>query len=142
MLNNYEIVGSVTRTENISVSFADLVDLLSSGLPSINYWGGVDWNEDGYAKAKESLRAHPKFKNEKILCFEEILVEGLRKHLLTLDIHDYESGMDYQLNLSDILNGIDIYLNLELGVDFHDDMDGVMADCIIQCACFGEVIYG
>lgn len=141
MVHNYETLGSVTRTENISVSFDDLVDLLSSGLPSINYWGGVDWNEDGYAKAKESLRAHPKFKNEKILCFEEILVEGLRKHLLTLDIHDYEGDMDYQLELVDIIHGISVYFNMELGVNF-DDMDGCMADCIMQCACFGEVVYG
>ena len=49
---------------------------------------------------------------------------------------------EYHLTLADIIDGIDIYLNLELDADFHDDMDGAMADCIFQCACFGEVIYG
>lgn len=137
-----EIIGSVTRTERITVSFDDMVDLLSSAFPGISYWADVDYVEDAYAEAKKSLRSRPQFANEKVLCYEEVLTEGLIKGILTLDIWDREDDRHYQLTLSDIINGIDIYLNLELGVDFYDDMDGVMADCIFQCACFGEVIYG
>ena len=138
----YEIIGSATRTEHIYVSFDDMVDLLSSAIPAISYWGEVDYPEDGYAKARESLRTRPQFKDEKFICFEEVLTEGLIKDILTLDIWDREDDMHYQLTLNDIIAGISIYLNEELGIDFHDDMDGNLADCIIQCACFDEVIYG
>ena len=143
MFNNcHEIIGSVTRTEHITVSFDDMVNLLSSAFSGISYWGIVDYSEEGYAKAKESLRSRPQFANEKVICYEEVLTEGLIKGILTLDIHDFEDDRHYQLTLSDIINGLDIYLNLVLDADFHDDMDGVMADCIVQCACFGEVVYG
>ena len=142
MLNNcHEIIGSVTRTEHITIDFNDMVDLLSSAIPAIGYWGIVDYSEEGYLKARESLHSHPKFKNAGVICFEEVLTEGLRKGFLTLDIWDREEDANYQLSLGAILNGIDIYFNMELGVEF-EDMDGAMADCIIQCACFGEVIYG
>lgn len=137
-----ETIGSVTRTEHITISFDDMVDLLSSAIPAINYWGIVDYSEDGYLKARESLRSRPQFANEKVICYEEVLTEGLIKGILTLDIWDREDDRHYQLTLSNIINGLDIYLNLELGVDFHDDMDGAMADCIFQCAIFGEVVYG
>lgn len=137
-----EIIGSVTRTEHIAVSSDDMVDLLSSAFSSIGYWADVDYVEDAYAEAKKSLRSRPQFANEKVICYEEVLTEGLIKGILTLDIHDCEDDRHYQLTLSDIINGIDIYLNLELDADFHEDMDGAMADCIFQCACFGEVIYG
>ena len=143
MFNNcHEIIGSVTRTEHISVSFDDMVDLLSSAFPAISYWGDVDYVEDAYAEAKKSLRSRPQFANEKVICYEEVLTEGLIKGILTLDIWDREDDRHYQLTLSDIINGLDIYLNLELGVEFPDDMDGAMADCIFQCAIFGEVVYG
>ena len=138
----YEEIGSVTRTEHITISFDDMVDLLSSAIPAIDYWGLVDYSEEGYLKARESLHSHPKFKNAGVICFEEVLTEGLRKGFLTLDIYDREEDANYQLSLGAILNGIDIYLNLELGIDFHEDMDGSVADCIFQCAIFGEVIYG
>ena len=142
MLNNcHEIIGSVTRTERITIDFNDMVDLLSSAIPAISYWGDVDYSEEGYAKAKESLRSRPQFANEKVICYEEVLTEGLIKGILTLDIWDREEDMHYQLGRIDILQGIDIYFNMELGVEF-DDMDGAMADCIFQCAIFGDVVYG
>ena len=68
----------------------------------------------------------------------------------TLRLHDAESDDAWDLNMEKFCNGFRLWL--ENGCDRYgavnaprvdtSEIDGDMADMIIQCAIFGEVIYG
>lgn len=143
MATCHEILGSVTLKHRFEVDFDDLVCILSSAIPAINYWGAIlDPSDVAYAEAKKSLASRPQFSKEPYLCYEEVLVEGLIKGIFTLDVWDREDDRYFQLTLADIIKGISLYCNDDLFIFNVDEIDGCVADCMIQCACFEEVIYG
>lgn len=68
-----------------------------------------------------------------------------------LILHDTESGDKWELNLEKFLNGIKLWL--ENGGDIYNalqkdgtldtcEIDGEMADMIVQYAIFGQLIFG
>lgn len=68
----------------------------------------------------------------------------------TLVLHDSEEGETHELNLDKFLEGFRIWV--EKGYDEWGavseteidtcNIDGIAADAIVQCAIFGDVIYG
>ncbi len=52
-----------------------------------------------------------------------------------------DDGKLHELNLETLKKGIELYAEKE-GSDFLDDLDSSGADCIIQYALFGEIVYG
>lgn len=76
--------------------------------------------------------------------------DGLEKTRYGWSVHDYEEDEWMDLPRESLLNGIAIYLNwnnqpyeitdgnlLDMGM-----IDAEVADCIVQFALFGDVIYG
>ena len=68
----------------------------------------------------------------------------------SLMIHDFESDKTHELNLENFLSGFRTWV--EKGYDYYGavtkgkvdcfHIDGYCADAIVQCALFGDVIYG
>ena len=66
----------------------------------------------------------------------------------SLILHDAESSDKWELTLEKFLNGVKLYFEDGCHVNVEDnridtgDMDANDADCIIQLAIFGEVVFG
>lgn len=69
----------------------------------------------------------------------------------TLKLYDQEDGSIYELTLDKLINGIKIAANNNYYSDYEwiygneidcCQIDAEVADCIVQCALFGDVIYG
>ena len=66
----------------------------------------------------------------------------------TLILHNNEEDETYELTLEKFLNGFKLYmeqigsLTVDCGHIDTCDVDGDVADCIIQLAVFGKVVYG
>lgn len=63
-----------------------------------------------------------------------------------LEVTDlYDANKKYELNLSNLCNGIKIILekyNHLADINALEEVDSQGAECIIQCALFGDIIYG
>lgn len=65
-----------------------------------------------------------------------------------LILHDVESAQTWELTLEKFLNGVKLYFEQGCHVQVEDnridpgDIDANDADCIVQFAVFGEVIFG
>lgn len=65
-----------------------------------------------------------------------------------LILHDAESSGKWELTLEKFLNGVKLYFEQGCHIQVEDnridtgDMDANDADCIVQFALFGEVIFG
>lgn len=66
----------------------------------------------------------------------------------SLLLHDAESADTWELNREKFLNGVKLYFEQGCHVQVEDnlidtcDIDGNDADCILQLAIFGEVVFG
>lgn len=65
-----------------------------------------------------------------------------------LILHDAESAQTWELTLEKFLNGVKLYFEQGCHVQVEDntidtcDIDADDADCIVQFAVFGEVVFG
>ena len=66
------------------------------------------------------------------------LLEG--KILKFIDVEDKDTV--WSLTLNDLLNGVKLNANLRPHDCDLENMDSTTADCIIQYALFGEIVYG
>lgn len=73
-------------------------------------------------------------------CYEDVLAEILESGG-KLTVYDREDDKDHELTLEKLLNGWKKYAEDHNADDF-DEYDGISADCIMQYAIFGDVIYG
>jgi len=109
-------------TENIN-------DLVSTALEGgINYWCSQAIVKDVPAKAE----GHYNYASD------VISIGG------TLELCDAESDDKWDLNLEKLLNGIRIHC-MKIGktpLELMDDYDAGDADCIIQYAVMGEIVFG
>lgn len=66
----------------------------------------------------------------------------------SLILYDAESSDKWELTLDKFLSGVKLYLEQEYHVRVEDgridtcDVDGNEADCIVQFAIFGQVVFG
>ena len=74
------------------------------------------------------------------LCYEDVLLEALKQGILKA--FDTEDDKHYDLTLEMLKKGLEVYLNLEYTNKDLDYMDAIDWANVLQCAIFGEVIYG
>lgn len=112
---------TVSISERISTDFIDTImcNALEGG---INYWcEGIDVVNEDY---KGAAYGH------------EVIARGGE-----LILHDMESDDTWRLTRDKILKGIELYI-LNNGFLIEEDIDGEVADCIVQYALFREVQFG
>lgn len=131
---NHEITISnaqLITTENIT----DVLCLESGGF---DYWGEICFDGNTYETARKRLLE--KAIDDSALCFEDVLAEILESGS-SIKVWDREEDEDHEIDLDGLLNGFKLYVENNSPEDL-EDIDGCIADQIMQYACFGEVIYG
>lgn len=125
--------------KEIIVTTQDIVDcVLCCEAGGFDYWGELCSDEKDYEAARECLQA--KSTSEIKPCYEDVLAEILEAGG-KLIVFDYEEDKYHDLTMEKILSGWKKYMEQQNTFDF-DEYDAVSADCILQYAIFGDVIYG
>lgn len=112
----------------------DMLDIISSAVYDIGYWGGIhDSNE--YYEARDEL-------NKEDRTYEDILYHMLKKgdKILMYDMEDEFETWD--LTLDKLLNGIKLTIENGYWTGKIDDIDGEIGDIIFQYALFEEIVFG
>lgn len=155
---NKEIAKEINPQITIKITKEDVVDILSSAIGGIGYWGEIVPNDRQYEEAKKWLRenAEPDYDDGEIACEEiiaQILFDGK-----SITIQDDEGDRESWLSLSNLARGIQTAFREGYYSDYHwivPDGDGFgewslnccqidseVADVIVQLAVWGEVVYG
>lgn len=123
---------SVNPTFNFSDE--DLVDIISSAVYDIGYWGCIDNTTEDWQRVSLSLPSDS--------TFEDIMFT-LMKTGHSVDIEDAE-GYDglWHLTLANLLKGIKLTIEHGFWNGKLDDIDGEVGDIIFQMSLFGEIVYG
>lgn len=125
-------IHSVTPVFNFSDD--DLVDIISSAVYDIGYWGCIDNTTEDWQRVSASLPSDS--------TFEDVMFT-LMKNGYSVDIEDAE-GYDglWHLTLANLLKGIKLTIEHGFWNGKLDDIDGEVGDIIFQYALFDEIVYG
>ncbi len=114
---------------DVSMTQQDIDDIMNTALDYIGYWCGRAEVVSDYIG---NTRTH-----------EQISRGG------SLILHDAESPDKWELTLDKFLKGVELYIKEGSGVMVEDFklidigcIDGPDADCIIQYALFGKLVFG
>ena len=127
------------------VTKEDVVDILSSILGDIGYWGQITFADDDYDDASRELY------NQGIdVCYEDVIVKMMEdgKRIEVYDVEDGAKLGNFTLDtIYDGLkmtaeNGYDRYGYVGDGVFDGMGIDGEIADIIMQYGLLGEIVYG
>lgn len=155
---NKEVAKETNPQITIKITKEDVVDILSSAMDGIGYWGRIVPNKEQYKEAKKWLRenAEPDYDDGEI-CYEEVIAQMLFDGK-SVAVRDIEDDKESWLSLSNLARGIQTafregyYSSYNWLVPDGDgfgewhletsQIDAEVADVIIQLAVFGEVVYG
>lgn len=155
---NKEVAKETNPQITIKITKEDVVDILSSAIGGIGYWGELVPNDWQYEKALQWLRENAESDyDDGEICYEEIIAQMLFNGEF-ITIRDIENGQESWLSLSNLAKGIQMAFKEGYYSSYHwliPDGDGFgewhletlqidseVADVIIQLAVWGEVIYG
>ena len=155
---NKEIAKEIIPQITIKITKEDVVDILSSAIGGIGYWGEIIPNDRQYEKTKRWLleNAESDYDDGEI-CYEEVVAQILFDGK-SVTVRDSEDDKESWLSLSNLAQGIQTafregyYSNYNWLVPDGDgfgewhletsQIDAEVADVIIQLAVFGQVVYG
>ena len=127
-MNKYSVTPTFQFDDN------DMIDIISSAVYDIRYWGGIhDSNE--YYEARNELSKEDR-------TYEDILYHMLKKgdYIVMYDVEDESETWD--LTLDKLLNGIKLTIENKYWDGDIDTIDGIVGDIIFQYALFNEIVYG
>lgn len=155
---NKEIAKEINPQITIKITKEDVVDILSSAIGGISYWGKIIPNDRQYEKAKRWLieNAEPDYDDGEI-CYEEVVAQILFDGK-SVTVRDSEDDKESWLSLSNLAQGIKTafregyYSSYNRLVPDGDgfgewhletsQIDSEVADVIIQLSVLGEIVYG
>lgn len=130
-----KIKTTVTVTE---LTRDDIADILSCEHGGFDYWAELLPGGTQYRDAKEELESEADADPDRI-CWEDVLAQIILHHD-GLIVYDREEDKRHLLTRNKLAFGIEC--RIAEGRADPDDWDAADADCIMQYAIFGEVIYG
>ena len=152
---NKEVAKETNPQITIKITKEDVVDILSSAMDGIGYWGRIVPNNEQYKEAKKWIRENEEPDYE--ICYDEVIAQMLFDGK-SVTIRDIEDDKESWLSLSNLSYGIRKAFQEGYYSDYNwlvpdgggsnkwhlepDQIDAEVADVIIQLAVFGEVIYG
>ena len=155
---NKEVAKEVRPQITIKITKEDVVDILSSAIGGIGYWGEVVPNDRQYEETKRWLleNAEPDYDDGEI-CYEEVIAQILFDGK-SVTVRDSEDDKESWLSLSNLAQGIQTAFRegyysgynwlVPDGDGFGEwhletsQIDSEVSDVIIQLAVFGQVVYG
>ena len=152
---NKEIAKETNPQITIKITKEDVVDILSSAIDGIYYWGRIVPNNEQYKEAKKWIRENEEPDYE--ICYEEVIAQMLFDGK-SVTVRDIEGDQESWLSLSNLSYGIRKAFQEGYYSDYNwlvpdgggsnkwhlepDQIDAEVADVIIQLAVWGEVVYG
>lgn len=125
--------------KELNITTQDVIDsILCCEDGGFDYWCELCSNPDDYTAAKNRLVQAVGASMSP--CYEDVLAE-IMEHGGTLTVYDREDDKDYELTMEKLMDGWKKHVEAT-GRDDIDKYDAADADCILQLAVFGEVIYG
>ena len=152
---NKEIAKETNPQITIKITKEDVVDILSSAIDGIYYWGRIVPNNEQYKEAKKWIRENEEPDYE--ICYEEVIAQMLFDGK-SVTVRDIEGDQEYWLSLSNLSYGIRKAFQEGYYSDYNwlvpdgggsnkwhlepDQIDAEVADVIIQLSVLGEIVYG
>ena len=152
---NKEVAKETNPQITIKITKEDVVDILSSAMDGIGYWGRIVPNNEQYKEAKKWIRENEEPDCE--ICYEEVIAQMLFDGK-SVAVRDIEGDQESWLSLSNLAQGIQTafregyYSSYNWLVPDGDgfgewhletsQIDSEVSDVIIQLAVWGEVVYG
>ena len=152
---NKEIAKETNPQITIKITKEDVVDILSSAMDGIGYWGRIVPNNEQYKEAKKWIRENEEPDYE--ICYEEVIAQMLFDGK-SVAVRDIEDDKESWLSLSNLSYGIRKAFQEGYYSDYNwlvpdgggsnkwhlepDQIDAEVADVIIQLAVLGEIVYG
>lgn len=155
---NKEVSKETNPQITIKITKEDVVDILSSAISGICYWGKIVPDDRQYEKAKKWLRENSESDyDDGEICYEEVIAQILFDGK-SVTIRDIEDDKESWLSLSNLAMGIQTAFKESYYSSYHwlvpeenglgewcldcCRIDAEVADVIIQLAVWGEVVYG
>ena len=152
---NKEVAKETNPQITIKITKEDVVDILSSAMDGIGYWGRIVPNNEQYKEAKKWIRENSEPDYE--ICYEDVIAQILFDGK-SVTIRDIEGDQESWLSLSNLSYGIRKAFQEGYYSDYNwlvpdgggsnkwhlepDQIDAEVADVIIQLAVLGEIVYG
>ena len=152
---NKEVAKETNPQITIKITKEDVVDILSSAMDGIGYWGRIVPNNEQYKEAKKWIRENEEPDYE--ICYEEVIAQMLFDGK-SVAVRDIEDDKESWLSLSNLSYGIQkafqegYYSSYNWLVPDGDgfgkwhletsQIDAEVADVIIQLSVLGEIVYG
>ena len=152
---NKEVAQETNPQITIKITKEDVVDILSSAMDGIGYWGRIVPNNEQYKEAKKWIRENEEPDYE--ICYEEVIAQMLFDGK-SVTIRDIEDDKESWLSLSNLSYGIRKAFQEGYYSDYNwlvpdgggsnkwhlepDQIDAEVADVIIQLSVLGEIVYG
>ena len=152
---NKEVAKETNPQITIKITKEDVVDILSSAMDGIGYWGRIAPNNEQYKEAKKWIRENSEPDYE--MCYEDVIAQMLFDGK-SVAVRDIEDGKESWLSLSNLSYGIRKAFQEGYYSDYNwlvpdgsgsnkwhlepDQIDAEVADVIIQLAVWGEIVYG
>lgn len=153
-----EIAKEINPQITIKITKEDVVDILSSAIGGIGYWGELVPNDWQYEKALQWLRENAESDyDDGEICYEEIIAQMLFNGK-SVTVRDIEDGKESWFSLSNLAMGIQAAFKEGYYSNYHwlipdgdgsdewhletSQIDSEVSDVIIQLAVWGDVIYG
>ena len=155
---NKEVAKETNPQITIKITKEDVVDILSSAMDGIGYWGRIAPNDRQYKEAKKWLLENSESDyDDGEICYEEVIAQILFDGK-SVTIRDIEDDKESWLSLSNLSYGIQkafqggYYSDYNWLVPDGDgsnkwhlepyQIDAEVADVIIQLSVLGEIVYG
>ena len=152
---NKEVAKETNPQITIKIMKEDVVDILSSAMDGIGYWGQIVPNDRQYKEAKKWLRENSEPDYE--ICYEDVIAQILFDGK-SVTVRDIEDDQESWLSLSNLSYGIQKAFQEGYYSDYNwlvpdgdgsnkwhlepDQIDAEVADIIIQLSVLGEIVYG
>lgn len=152
---NKEVAQETNPQITIKITKEDVVDILSSAMDGIGYWGRIVPNNEQYKEAKKWIRENEEPDYE--ICYEEVIAQMLFDGK-SVAVRDIEDDKESWLSLSNLSYGIQKAFQEGYYSDYDwlvpdgggsnkwhlepDQIDAEVADVIIQLSVLGEIVYG
>ena len=155
---NKEIAQETNPQITIKITKEDVVDILSSAIGGIGYWGEIVPNDRQYEETRDWLRKNAESDyDDGEICYEDVIAQILFNGK-SVTIRDIEDDKESWLSLSNLAQGIQTafregyYSSYNWLVPDGDgfgkwhletsQIDSEVADVIIQISVLGEIVYG
>lgn len=112
----------------------DMLNIISSAIYDIGYWGRIDGEQNEWYEARHEL--------QKDYTFEDLMYHILKKggRVIIFDTEDEDEEWD--LTLDGLLKGIKLAIENGYWDGNIDTIDGEVGDIIFQYALFNEIVFG